>query len=106
MAATLSARERMHLKGRAHALEPIVQVGHDGLTDRVIAEIDRALRAHELIKVRANAPDRDTRAAWFDDICAKTDATAVQQVGKVLVLWRARPLVDDASGDQRPPGKV
>jgi len=96
MATTLSARERMHLKGRAHALEPIVQIGHDGPTDRVIAEIDRALLAHELIKVRANAPDRETRAAWLESVCAKTDGTAVQQVGKVFVLWRPRP-IDGAS---------
>jgi putative YhbY family RNA-binding protein len=87
----------MHLKGRAHALEPIVQIGHEGLTDRVLAEIDRGLVAHELIKVRANAPDRETRAAWLAEICAKTEATAVQQVGKVLVLWRARPIEDATS---------
>jgi RNA-binding protein len=100
MAATLSARERTHLKGRAHALEPVVQIGHEGLTERVIAEIERALNAHELIKVRANAPDRDARTAWLEEICTRTGASPVQQVGKVFVLWRARPIEDDASGDR------
>jgi RNA-binding protein len=89
----------MHLKGRAHALQPIVQIGHDGLTDRVIAEIDRALNVHELIKIRANAPDRDTRAAWLTEICTRTDASPVQQVGKVFVLWRPRPDAVAAADD-------
>ena len=90
MAVTLTPRERAHLKGRAHALEPSVQIGHGGLTDAVVGEIDRALQAHELIKVRAAAEDREGRAALIDAICAKTDATRVQQVGKVFVLWRPR----------------
>ena len=87
----LTPRERAHLKGRAHALEPVVRIGAGGLKDSVIAEIDRALTAHELIKVRADADDRAGRVALFDTICERTDAAAVQQVGKVLVLWRPRP---------------
>ena len=50
----LTARERSFLKARAHPLEPIVYVGHEGLTDAVLKEIERALTAHELIKVRVN----------------------------------------------------
>jgi RNA-binding protein len=67
-------------------------VGHDGLTDAVLNEVDRALTAHELIKVRVTAADRTARRALSDEMCARTGAEAVQQVGKVLVLWRPRPL--------------
>ena len=88
----LTARERSFLKARAHPLEPIVTVGHDGLTDAVVKEIDRALTAHELIKVRVNAGDRTARRGLFEEIALRTGADAVQQVGKVLVLWRPRPL--------------
>jgi RNA-binding protein len=88
----LTARERSFLKARAHPLEPIVTVGHDGLTEAVLNEVDRALTAHELIKVRVNAGDRTARHAMFEEIGARTGAEAVQQVGKVLVLWRPRPL--------------
>lgn len=91
MAAALTAKERAHLKARAHALEPTVQLGHGGVTDAVIAEIDRALTTHELIKVRAGTADRETREVWFEAICERTDAARVQSVGKVLVLWRPRP---------------
>ena len=91
MPVPLTPRERAKLKARAHALEPVVQVGQSGVTDRVAAELDRALTAHQLIKVKVSAPDRQAREALCDDISARTDAAEVQRVGKVLVLWRPRP---------------
>ena len=90
MPAPLTARERSHLKARAHALEPSVQIGHGGLTDGVAAEIDRALKARELIKVKILA-DRDDRDAIAEAIATRTEAAIVQQVGKVVVLWRPQP---------------
>ena len=98
MPVSLTNRERNQLKARAHALEPVVQVGHAGLTDKVLAEIDRALIAHELIKVRVDAPDRFARAKVCEAICARTDAAEVLRVGKLLALWRPRP-------DEPPDGK-
>lgn len=91
MPTALSARERAHLKARAHALEPVVHAGSAGVTDALVAEVDRALTAHELIKVKVGANDRRERVAIGDEICARTGATAVHRVGKVLVLWRPRP---------------
>jgi RNA-binding protein len=96
MPVTLTARERTHLKGRAHALEPIVQVGQAGLSDAVVAELERALLAHELIKVRINGAERDARQAIIDAICARTDAAVVHKVGKIVVLWRPAP--EDGGG--------
>ena len=92
---SLSARERQHLKARAHALEPRVQVGHSGLTDALAAEVDRALTAHELIKVKILGDDRDQRAQIAEAIATRADAALVHSVGKVIVLWRPRP--DDES---------
>jgi RNA-binding protein len=90
MPITLTARERAHLKARAHALEPSVQVGNAGLTDAVVVEIDRALAARELIKVKILA-DRDVREEIAQAICARTESAIVQQVGKVVVVWRPKP---------------
>ncbi|MEZ5294481.1 MAG: ribosome assembly RNA-binding protein YhbY [Vicinamibacterales bacterium] len=95
MPVTLTARERAALKARAHALEPVVHIGHGGLTDTVVAELERALTAHELIKIRAGAADRDERAALSEAVSARTDAAVVQMVGKVMVLWRPRPADPD-----------
>ena len=91
MPVPLTTRERAHLKARAHALEPKVMVGHGGLTPTVIAEIDRALTAHELIKVKILGDDREARETTGEEICAGTDSATVQRVGKVIVLWRPKP---------------
>jgi RNA-binding protein len=87
----LTAAERRALKGRAHKLEPVVHIGAKGLTDEVVAEIDRALAAHELVKVRAASLERGERDAALKDIVGRTGAEAVQQVGKVFVIYRKKP---------------
>lgn len=91
MAVTLTARERARLKAQAHALEPVVQIGAAGLTTAVVAEVDRALTAHELIKVKIGGDDRAERVALGDELCSRTGAAAVHRIGKVLILFRARP---------------
>ena len=84
----LSTKRRSELRGEAHKLSPIVIIGDKGLTDEVMAEIDRSLKAHELIKVRAPGLERDAREHALFAICERTGAQAVQQVGKVWVLFR------------------
>ena len=86
----LTSTERKALKAKAHKLDPVVQVGAKGLTDEVIAEIDRALHAHELIKVRAASLDRDARDEAVDRIVERTGADAVQHIGKIFVLFRKK----------------
>jgi RNA-binding protein len=78
------------LKARAHSLEPVVIIGGKGLTDEVVKEVDRALGAHELIKVRAPAMDRDARERALKALCERTGAAAVQSIGKVFVLYRKK----------------
>ena len=90
MSESLTNRERAQLKARAHALEPVVHVGGTGVTDGLIREVDRALTAHELIKVKIPVDDRAARVAIGDEVCARTGAVAVHRVGKVLILWRPR----------------
>jgi RNA-binding protein len=87
----MDIKERKALKARAHALDPVVHIGGKGLTDAVVAEIDRALNAHELIKVRAGAMDRDEREAALAAIAGRLGAEAVQHIGKVFVLYRQNP---------------
>ena len=91
MAISLTPRQRGALKARAHALEPVVQLGQAGASDAVVAEVDRALTVHGLIKVRLGGADRESRDELADSLCDRTGAAAVQQVGRVLVLWRPRP---------------
>jgi RNA-binding protein len=76
------------LKGRAHKLDPVVIIGAKGLTAEVVAEVEFALKAHELIKVRAPGLDREARGLAFQEAAAKTRSEIVQEIGKVLVLYR------------------
>jgi RNA-binding protein len=86
----LTPRQRATLKARAHALEPVVTVGQAGASDAVVAEVERSLTAHRLIKVKLAGADRESRAELTTTLCNRTGAEAVQQVGRVLVLWRPR----------------
>lgn len=72
-------------------MHPVVSIGHHGLTPAVLHELDVNLLAHELIKVRVFSDLRDERAAMLQRICDALDATPVQHIGKLLVLWRAAP---------------
>ena len=67
----LSENQRRFLRGRAHALKPIIQIGGKGLTEAVAKETVRALHDHELIKVRATGTDRVARDALFADLAVK-----------------------------------
>jgi putative YhbY family RNA-binding protein len=90
----LSPKRRSELRSEAHKLSPVVIIGDKGLTDEVIAEIDRSLKAHELIKVRAATDERDARAVWIETICGRLEAHPVQQIGKIFVLYRESPKED------------
>jgi RNA-binding protein len=91
MPATLSSRERALLKARAHSLEPVVRLGQAGITPELVAEVDRALSAHELIKVSIATADREERVRLGDALAERVDAAPVHRVGKILILWRPEP---------------
>ncbi|ACO75881.1 ribosome assembly RNA-binding protein YhbY [Laribacter hongkongensis] len=84
----LTPEQRQYLKGLAHALNPVVMIGNNGLSDSVIREIAVNLDAHELIKVRVHGDDREVRAALYGQICDDLDAAPVQMIGKLLVIYR------------------
>src|SRR3970040_753617 len=102
----MTPAERRALRARAHSLPPILQLGEKGLTDAVIAEIDRALAHHELIKVRAAPLNRDEREVALAGICERTGAEAVQHIGKMLVLYRPKPELSAAQPDSPAPPRA
>lgn len=82
---------RLALKAQAHPLNPVVLLGTAGLTDSVVAEVDRALMAHSLIKVRVPLDDRSERDAVFAALADRVGAARVQSIGKLIVLYRPPP---------------
>lgn len=87
----LTPAQRRELKARAHHLDPVVTIGDAGLTPTVAHELDAALKAHELIKVRVLGDDRAARMDLVAAVCAETGAAPVQQIGKILVFYRPKP---------------
>ena len=85
---TLSSSARRALRAAAHHLDPVVMMGQHGLTPAVLHEIDLALTAHALIKVRAGSDEREIRDGFLAEICAKLGCESVQHLGKLFVLWR------------------
>ena len=85
--AELTGAQRKYLRGMAHYLKPVVQVGKNGLTDAVVESIDEALDIHELIKVRISDPGGQKRELSHE-IADRTGSAWVGMVGFVLTLYR------------------
>ena len=88
MPTVLTSAQNRFLRGQAHDLRAMLQVGGKGITDTLVAEIDLALEHHELIKIKVGAEDRDTREAMIEQIAERTDATLVHRIGHTAVLYR------------------
>jgi RNA-binding protein len=88
MTLALTSAQTRFLRGQAHDLKAMLQVGGKGVTDALLAEIDGALEHHELIKVKIAATDREARDALIGQIAARSGAALVQRIGHVAVLYR------------------
>ena len=87
----LTPARRRALRSQAHHLDPVVSIGHHGLTPPVLHEIDIALAAHELIKIRVHSDVRDERESMMERVCAELGAAPVQHLGKLLIVFRPAP---------------
>ena len=85
----LTEKQLRFLRGKAHALKPVVMLGQKGLTENVVAETVQALKDHELIKVRVRATGRTQREAWLAQLVSRSACTLVARIGHVAVLYRA-----------------
>ena len=85
---TLSKPQIKALKALAHSLKPVVRLGQHGLTDNVLQEIQQALTAHELIKVKVAAADQTERNQFIKTITEETQAISIQTIGYVTILFK------------------
>jgi RNA-binding protein len=85
---TLTERQKKHLRGLAHAREPIVLIGQSGLSEGIARELDGALTSHELVKVRARIGNREERDRILEELASRTSSTLVQRIGNVGVFYR------------------
>lgn len=89
--APLTEKQLKFLRGKAHPLNPVIMIGQAGLSDAVVAETDRALTDHELIKVKVRGADRTARDGMLEQLSARTGGTLVTRIGHVAVLYRRHP---------------
>jgi RNA-binding protein len=85
---SLTEKQKKHLRGLAHAREPVVLIGQGGLSPAIAGELETALGAHELVKVRARVGDRDQRDSIFAELAQQTRSALVQRIGNVAVFYR------------------
>jgi RNA-binding protein len=100
----LTVAQRKEHRAEAHHLDPVVMVGNDGLTAAVKKEVDAALKAHGLIKIRVLGDDRAQREEMFQILADELGAAPIQHIGKLLVLWRPKPPKERAEDEARMPG--
>lgn len=100
----LTPAQRKDKRADAHHLDPVVLIGAEGLTPAVRKEVDAALKAHGLIKVRVFSDERETREAMLAELADGLNAAPIQHIGKLLVLWRPIPPKEKAERDDRMPG--
>ncbi|MFO0552651.1 MAG: ribosome assembly RNA-binding protein YhbY [Polyangiaceae bacterium] len=90
-ALVLDGKQRRHLRGLAHDLDPLVQIGKNGLTDGVIGAIDEVLEQHELVKVRVGTECPEDRATLAERVPPATNSSLVGEVGRIMILYRRHP---------------
>ncbi len=88
----LDNQTKRALKARAHNLNPIVMIGAKGLTEAVIEELNAALLAHELVKIKITADDKASRRTIIATITDKLDAELIQSIGHTATIFRPKPL--------------
>ncbi len=88
MSTVLTSAQTRFLRGQAHDLKALLQIGAKGLTTSFIAELDGVLEDHELVKVKVGAEDREVRDAMIAELAEKSGAALVQRIGHVAVLYR------------------
>lgn len=94
---SLSSKQIRELRSESHRLnlKPVVMIGQNGLSENVINECQQALQHHELIKIRIPAlDDKAEKKDFINQICQITDATLIQSIGHVIVIYRQNPKVD------------
>lgn len=103
-ALTITLAHRRNLSALAHGIRPVVWIGTAGLSESVIHELDRALKSHELIKIRVTGDERDMREAMLAEICERLSAAPVRHIGRILVIYRPNP--DKTMPDKTTPEEI
>lgn len=87
----LTQEQKKQFKSIGHHLKPVLIVAENGLTEGVLAELERALNDHELIKVKINLAEREDRQAVIEELCQASRCELAQVIGKMALIYRKNP---------------
>ncbi len=87
----LSESQKKYLRGRGHDLKPLIMVGDAGLSESLLAEYESTLAYHELIKIKLRGADHASRDEMIKKLCVDHDASLIQRIGNVALLYRENP---------------
>lgn len=90
----LSSEQKKAYKRIGHHLKPVVMISDQGASEGVLAELERALNDHELIKIRLSVADREDKQAVIEELCKSSGAEVVQVIGKMAILLRRNKKAD------------
>ncbi len=85
----LTSKQRATLRSMANSMDPIMQVGKNGIGEELITSVDNALEARELIKMTALETSPYTAREAADALAQATGADVVSVVGRKFILYRA-----------------
>ncbi len=88
MSTVLTSSQARFLRGQAHDLKALLQVGGKGIGKTLVTELDGLLEHHELVKIKIAAEDREARDAMIAELAKRSDASLVQRIGHIAVLYR------------------
>jgi RNA-binding protein len=91
LARALSGKAARYLRGLGHHLDPVIQIGKEGVTDGVVAATREALLAHELVKVRVLAEAPIDRKDAGQELADRAGAALAQTLGRTLLLYKRHP---------------
>ena len=100
----LTGKQRRHLRALGQHLTATLHVGHEGVSEAVVAQAEAQLETHELIKVRMSENAPDDRHATAEALAARTRAHLAQVIGRTALLYRRRkeePVIVLPSEDKR-----
>ena len=95
--AELTGKQRRHLRALGHHLSPVLHIGHDGVTDSLVANANSQLAAHELIKVKVSESSPLPRHDAASQLASATNSALAQVLGRTFLLYNPNPTTPQIS---------
>lgn len=84
----ITTKQRAYLRGLGNALDPVMQIGKEGVTDNVVMGVNLLLEARELVKIKLLKNNDEDVKDLANNLAKKIDADVVQVIGNIFILYK------------------